>query len=141
MSGGHFDYAQYKINMIADQVEQLIKNNDSTEKNQYGERLYGNYSKATLDEFKKGLLLLRQAEIYAQRIDWLVSGDDSEAKFHERLKEDLIALEASNTARAKQASQVVKQSKCKHKWEAESALNNWRETCSKCGLTAQGSCQ
>lgn len=29
------------------------------------------------------------AQIYTQRIDWLVSGDDSEDSFRERLKEDL----------------------------------------------------
>ncbi len=141
MSGGHFDYAQYKISMIADQVEQLIKKNDNNEKNEYGDRIGAHFSKATIAEFKKGLLLLQQAEIYAQRIDWLASGDDGEAKFHERLKEDLLALKASNEARAKQSSQMVAQSKCKHKWEAESASNNWRETCQKCGLTAQGSGQ
>ena len=31
MSGGHFDYAQYKIGQIADMVEQLIIDNDSQE--------------------------------------------------------------------------------------------------------------
>jgi hypothetical protein len=29
------------------------------------------------------------AQIYTQRIDWLVSGDDGEDSFRERLKEDL----------------------------------------------------
>ena len=38
---------------------------------------------------RKGLILLRKAEVYAQRIDLLLSGDDSEERFHERLKEDL----------------------------------------------------
>ena len=33
--------------------------------------------------------ILIQAYLYVQRIDWLVSGDDSEDGFHERLKEDL----------------------------------------------------
>ena len=32
------------------------------------------------------------AEAYAQRVDWLVSGDDGEESFHERLKEDLDDL-------------------------------------------------
>jgi hypothetical protein len=32
---------------------------------------------------------LNQALIYAQRIDWLVSGDDGEDTFHARLAEDL----------------------------------------------------
>jgi hypothetical protein len=29
------------------------------------------------------------AKIYAQRVDWFLSGDDGEETFHERLKEDL----------------------------------------------------
>ena len=36
--------------------------------------------------------ILKQAEIYAQRIDWLLSGDDGEESFHERLKEELEEL-------------------------------------------------
>jgi TFIIF-interacting CTD phosphatase-like protein len=41
-------------------------------------------------KFKKGLDILRKAQIYAQRIDWLVSGDDGEDYFHSRLKNDLM---------------------------------------------------
>ena len=36
--------------------------------------------------------MIRVAEIYAQRADWLLSGDDGEEEFHERLKEDLEGL-------------------------------------------------
>lgn len=85
MSGGHFDYAQYHIDRIADEVEQLIRNNEKV--NEWG--FANNYSAKTIDEFRKGLSLLRQAATYAQRIDWLVSGDDGEDSFHERLKEEL----------------------------------------------------
>ena len=59
-------------------------------KNKNGEQVwYDNYSKETLDEFRKGLDILNKAYIYAQRIDWLLSGDDGEESFHKRLKEDL----------------------------------------------------
>ena len=34
MSGGHFNYKQYEIGYIADEVEQLIITNDSTETNE-----------------------------------------------------------------------------------------------------------
>ena len=56
---------------------------------------YGDYSKETLDEFRKGLDILNKAYIYAQRIDWLISGDDGEESFHRRLKEDLEEYENS----------------------------------------------
>jgi hypothetical protein len=81
MSGGHFNYEQYKIQRIADYIEQIIISND-------GDKGYS-FSEETIAEFKKGLDILRQAEIYAQRIDWLVSGDDGEDRFHIRLKQDL----------------------------------------------------
>ena len=46
-----------------------------------------------LEEFKKGLEILKKAAIYAQRIDWLLSGDDGENSFKRRLKEELDELE------------------------------------------------
>ena len=52
------------------------------------------YSKETIKEFKKGLAILKKAYIYAQRIDWLLSGDDGEESFHERLKEELDNLKS-----------------------------------------------
>ena len=92
MSGGHFQYKQWEIGNIADEVEQLILTNDSEEKNQWGDRKGYHYTPETIEEFKKGLVLLRQAYVYAQRIDWLVSGDDGEDSFHRRLKFELEKL-------------------------------------------------
>jgi len=36
--------------------------------------------------------MLKKAQIYAQRIDYLISGDDGEESFRERLKEELDKL-------------------------------------------------
>ena len=47
-----------------------------------------------LDELKKGLEILKKAAIYAQRRDWLLSGDDGEDSFKRRLKEELDELES-----------------------------------------------
>ena len=47
-----------------------------------------------LEEFKKGLKILKMAAIYAQRIDWLLSGDDGDDSFKRRLKEELDELES-----------------------------------------------
>ena len=79
MSGGHFDYNQHRISEIADDVEQLILSNTE-------------YSEETIAEFRKGLDALNKAVIYAQRIDWLVSGDDGEESFHRRLSEEMGKL-------------------------------------------------
>lgn len=111
MSGGHFDYAQYRIDEIACSVEDYIYghplNEDDlfsldSERNFYEQEEYDyckknkhsmpnryGYSEETIGEFKKGLEILRKAAIYAQRIDWLLSGDDGESSFHERLNEEL----------------------------------------------------
>ena len=89
MSGGHFNYDQYKIERIAEDVEQLIVENPTAED-------YERFTEATIKEFKVGLRYLRMAAVYAQRIDWLVSGDDGEDSFHRRLAADLAAINGFN---------------------------------------------
>ncbi len=89
MSGGHFNYDQYKIQYIADEVEKLIEHNGSDEVDEYGFKKHGNFSPETIQQFKKGLEHLKLAFIYVNRIDWLVSNDDSENSFHRRLKAEL----------------------------------------------------
>ena len=95
MSGGHFDYAQYKISQIADEVESVVFHNDSTDKDEWGQTKGNHFTPETIAEFKTGIELLRKACVYAQRIDWLLSCDDSEDSFHERLRLELSKLEAS----------------------------------------------
>jgi len=89
MSGGYFNYQQYRLNDIAEEIEQLIRNNDDETLDKWGDRRGYGFSTTTIKEFQTAVRLLRQAEVYAQRIDWLVSGDDGEDAFHKRLKEDL----------------------------------------------------
>lgn len=113
MSGGHWDYAQYRIadiytdiedyisghelddvdvesyirdRWLDDDAKDYIRKHHHTIPNPYG------YTEETLAEFRKGIEILKQAEVYAQRIDWLLSGDDGEESFHKRLKEDLDKL-------------------------------------------------
>ena len=77
MSGGHFDNDQHIIFGILEVIEEEIQNNSC------------GYSVNTLEEFKEAVRALKKARIYVHRIDWLLSGDDGEETFHERLKEDL----------------------------------------------------
>lgn len=92
MSGGYFDYWQYHINRIADDVEQVIRNNDSKELNEWGDTIGCNYSAEVIAEFERGLRVLREAAIYAQRFDWLLCGDDGEDSFLKRLAQELEEL-------------------------------------------------
>ena len=92
MSGGHFQYDQYKIGYIADEVKQLILDNDSTEKDEYGYEKGRHYPPEVIARFKIAYLSLREAQIAAQRIDWLVSGDDGPDTFLKRWQEDMNNL-------------------------------------------------
>ena len=89
MSGGHFDYQQHRIQDIIDSIEHVIRNNENSDTNEYGETIGEFFSEKTINEFKTALTHLKKAYTYSHRIDWLLSGDDSEETFHERLQEEL----------------------------------------------------
>ena len=80
---------QYHIDDLVEKIKNVISTNDSTEKNEWGEDVGSHYSEETISEFKKSVEVLKLAKVYAHRIDWLLSGDDGEDSFHERLREDL----------------------------------------------------
>lgn len=68
-------------------IDNAIKNNNVEDED---EGIYPrNYSEETLREFRNGIEAIKKAQVYMQRIDWLLSGDDGEETFHERLAEDL----------------------------------------------------
>lgn len=94
MSGGHFNYDQYKMEYIADSIQELIASNNDESLNEWGDRVGHGYSADTVAEFEKAVKYLRLAFIYAHRVDWLVSGDDGEESFHQRLKQELNRLES-----------------------------------------------
>lgn len=60
------------------------------------EQYFPDYTEETIAEFRKGVELLKRARVYAHRIDWLISGDDGEETFHERLREKLEELEGEH---------------------------------------------
>jgi hypothetical protein len=114
MSGGAFEYNQYKIGYIADQIEHEIEKSGRPKTQeelkeeswrgsdwyeQYPEYLnHYKYPDEVIEEFKNAVKHLRVAEIYAQRVDWLLSGDDGDESFMKRLKEDLAKLENKDNA-------------------------------------------
>lgn len=80
MSGGYFNYNNFYLEDIANQLKKILK---------YGKN---RYSAKTLEYFKKAYKLLREAGSYVNRIDYFLSGDDGEENFHRRLAEELNAL-------------------------------------------------
>lgn len=99
MSGGHWDYIQYRFTDIAEDIEKLIEQNgkEKTEEELndtawYPEdKFHTEYPEEVIEEFKKGLEIIKQAQVYIHRLDWLLSGDDGEETFLERLKDDLFS--------------------------------------------------
>ena len=89
MSGGHFDYLQYRIHDIAEQIKELIASNEDKTPCKWGEFVGRHYSPETIQRFKETEHTLRQAAEMAQRVDYLVSGDDGEESFHSRWGEEV----------------------------------------------------
>lgn len=79
MSGGYFEYKQYALDDIISSIDQIIRDIE-----QYEFR-----DQKTIEEFRNALDVCKRARVYVHRIDWFLSGDDSEETFHERLKEEL----------------------------------------------------
>lgn len=94
MSGGYFEYNQYKIYQIAEELEDVIlKNGKKRERREsWEDENYYEYPPEVIAKFKEGLEFLKKAHIYAHRIDWLLSDDDGEQSFLERLESDLSKL-------------------------------------------------
>ena len=92
MSGGHFSYKQHTLLDMADDIGSQILTNDSKEKNEFGDNIGNRYNPETIAEFEKAAKALKLAYAYAQRIDWLLSGDDGEDSFHKRLQAQLKEL-------------------------------------------------
>lgn len=109
MSGGHFSYQQYRINDIVDSIEQeVIKSGkpipekawDYYDRQYYKEHpeeaVNYDYPEPILRRFEEAVYALKKAAIYAQRVDWLLSGDDGEESFEKRLREELAELESQS---------------------------------------------
>lgn len=105
MSGGAFDYQEFHLTRIAEEIEELIEKNgkpltkeelkrdywkDDDWYKKYPEDLYHcKYPDEIIEQFKEALYVIKKAYIYAHRIDYLLCGDDGEESFLKRLAEEL----------------------------------------------------
>jgi predicted oxidoreductase len=85
MSGGHWEYIQYRFTEIADELAIASKDETSNPNLAF--------------HYKQAEHALRVAQVYLQRIDWFWSGDDGEESFLERLTEELVKLADTPTPR------------------------------------------
>lgn len=84
MSGGAFNYSQHYINDIIEALEENKQKIDNEEEEYYQ---YEDKDRI-IDNINWALYYLDRAYIYTQRLDYLLSGDDSESTFYKRLSED-----------------------------------------------------
>lgn len=92
MSGGYFDYKQYQLGYIADAIEQVIIDYREDKEDSWGGKVRDRYTEAEIEKFQEAVYFIEKAQIYAHRIDWLLSGDDGTDSFFRRLEEELKVL-------------------------------------------------
>ena len=97
MSGGYFEYKQYAIDELVDRIERILPREDQSRSSDtdgyyddsWTKKMVAECSPETIQELQNAVRALKQAAVYAQRVDWFLSGDDGEISFHQRLKEEL----------------------------------------------------
>lgn len=104
MSGGYWDYLQYRFTDVYEDIRNTIENNgkelsEAEMKAHWNypewfekypeDKFHHKYPSHIIEEFRIGANIIQQAQVYMDRIDRLLSGDDGEETFLERLKEDL----------------------------------------------------
>lgn len=91
MSGGHFEYENYRLSDIGDKLRLSIT------KCRKGYEYY-EYKEPFLNEMIRVYNLTRELEVLLERVDWVLSGDDGEDTYFERLQEDIADIEYDNPA-------------------------------------------
>jgi len=92
MSGGYFEYNQWRVEELAEDIDRVITRSNKFIDNPPDKDDYQHcyvYTPETLTKFAEARDMLMRAAKMAQRVDWLLSGDDSEETFHKRWKEVL----------------------------------------------------
>jgi len=104
MSGGAFEYKQNQIDWIIDGIEDHLESmgkekgdvNDPYRKEFYSKypeaRIHRVESEEVQERMRQAIRALKIAKVYAQRVDWYLSGDDGEKSFLERLDKELDKL-------------------------------------------------
>ena len=96
MSGGAFEYKQYKIQDLIEDMENLLVRLDKEPIDSFecdSLKRYVDDSELFKNKIKENIRYLKRAYIFTQRTDWFISGDDCEENFYERLKEEIEKLE------------------------------------------------
>lgn len=105
MSGGRFNYDQFRIKSIAEEIQEYLdemgKEKDDVDSlwmrdfyDKYPEERYNRVESDIVQEkMREAIKALEIAHIYAHRVDWYLSGDDGEESFLRRLEQELKEVE------------------------------------------------
>ena len=106
MSGGTWEYVQYRIEDVLDTLREYIRDakkryteeeiKENPDLSQFEPGDYKNLIEGddeTIEIFKEGLVSVAKAIVYIQRFDWLLAGDDGIDSFKRRLKEELSEVD------------------------------------------------
>jgi len=109
MSGGRFDFSEFRIDGIAEQIMQEViisgkpipkQRWDYSEHQEFAETgkapMNYAYPDSVLRRMEEAVYALKRAFIYSHRIDYLLSGDDGEENFERRLSDELAELDAKS---------------------------------------------
>ena len=88
MSGGHFDYTEFRIDDAAEKIDNLITSNNVKDELGYARE----FSPEIIERFREAAYTLRRASEMLRRVDYLVCGDDGEETFMRRWKEEVRPL-------------------------------------------------
>lgn len=91
MSGGFFNYENYRLGDLARTLEEVVSHNDDNE--------HYCYSSKTVNVMQMTVYHLKLCDVLLHRIDYLLSGDDDEASFQKNLLKQLDELEAVESAK------------------------------------------
>jgi hypothetical protein len=109
MSGGSMDYAYWKIHEAANSIQEELANMELKRKEGRLLDVYKQYKEehpeldylkspetltnAVIQRLRDALVCVRKASIYAERVEWLTSGDDGYENFCMRLDKELAESE------------------------------------------------
>ena len=100
MSGGTFEYKQYTLKYLIEEMEDLLErlNKEPLEDNWESDSLknYVKNKQVFKDIVNKNIKLLKESYIYTQRLDWFIAGDDGEESFHKNLEQELMEFNKDN---------------------------------------------
>lgn len=96
MSGGAFDYKQYTLQDLIDDMNTLIERLDKEPIDSFECNSLKNSVKNPdylKNKIRENIGYLKRAFLFTNNLDWLISGDNGEEKFYEKLDVGMKKIE------------------------------------------------